>query len=120
MLIYTCFHNTHSQHSHIHQLLSRIHKLTHHRNTDLLTNQFPSLTHYYSHFTRNLEKIEKLATVQARKNLRRQQILDVKSAIEVKLESIERQRKTILEDHRLAQVILSSYTISCASLYPYR
>lgn len=52
---------------------------------------------------RNLQDIESRAVKEARKAERRQKIMEEKACIQQKLDSIERQRKLILEDHRLAQ-----------------
>ena len=51
---------------------------------------------------RNLQDIESRAVKEARKSERRQQILEEKAAIQSKLESIERQKHTLLEEYRLA------------------
>ena len=51
---------------------------------------------------RNLQDIESRAVKEARKSERRQQILEEKLAIQSKLESIERQKQTLLEEYRLS------------------
>ena len=51
---------------------------------------------------RNLQDIESRAVKEARKSDRRQQILEEKLAIQHKLESIERQKQTLLDEYRVA------------------
>jgi hypothetical protein len=53
----------------------------------------------------NLQTIESRATKEFKRAERRQQIMEEKVAIQLKLENIERQKKLILEDHRKAQVL---------------